>query len=63
VGPNRGRKDFTLQTLPAVAAADPFIEIVAKESGFSLHAGVVAQPHERTKRERLYRNITRPPVS
>jgi hypothetical protein len=38
-------------------------EIVAQESGFTLHAGVVAQSHVRTQRERLCRYITRPPVS
>jgi len=39
------------------------IEIVAQEAGFSLHAGFVAKSHERTKRERLCRYITRPQVS
>lgn len=62
VGPNRGRKVFTLQTQPAMEATGPFTEIVAPEAGFSLHAGVVAKSHERTKRERLCRYIMRPPV-
>ena len=44
-------------------ATGPFTEIVAQEAGFSLHAGVVSKSHERTKRERLCRYITRPPVS
>jgi YD repeat-containing protein len=36
---------------------------VAKESGFSLHAGVAAQAWERSKLERLCRYITSPAVS
>ena len=36
---------------------------VAQESGFSLHAGVVAQHWERKKLERLCRYITRPAIS
>lgn len=51
------------QTQPALAAAGPFGEILAQEAGFSLHAGVVAEPHERARRERLCRYIARPPVS
>jgi len=42
VGPHQqGRKVFTLQTLPA--DEDGRYAQVAKESGFSLHAGVAAQ--------------------
>jgi hypothetical protein len=36
---------------------------VAKEAGFSLHAGVAAQAWERDKLERLCRYISRPAVS
>jgi len=36
---------------------------VAKETGFSLHAGVAAQAWERDKLERLCRYISRPAVS
>ena len=39
VGPQAGRKVFTLQTLPA--DDDPFAEL-SQVSGFSLHAGVAA---------------------
>ncbi|MCP4471192.1 MAG: IS91 family transposase, partial [Gammaproteobacteria bacterium] len=35
----------------------------AKESGFSLHAGVMAYPWERKKLERLCRYITRPAIA
>ena len=57
VGPQAGRKVFTLQTLPA--DDDP----LRKASGFSLHAGVAARADERDKLERLCRYITRPAVS
>ena len=36
---------------------------MANASGFSLHAGVAAEAHERQKLERLCRYITRPAVS
>lgn len=61
IGPQQGRKVFTLQTLPSWDN-DRFAQ-VAKESGFSLHAGVAAQAWERQKLERLCRYITRPAVS
>jgi hypothetical protein len=62
VGPQQGRKVFTLQTLPAVEKDDRFAQ-VAKEAGFSLHAGVAAQAWERDKLERLCRYISRPAIS
>ena len=62
VGPQQGRKVFTLQTLPGVEEDDRYAQ-VAKEAGFSLHAGVAAQAWERDKLERLCRYISRPAVS
>ncbi len=62
VGPQQGRKVFTLQTIPA-REEDSRSAQVAKASGFSLHAGVVAQDWERQKPERLCRYISRPAVS
>ena len=62
VGPQQGRKVFTLQTIPAWEDDDRFSQ-VAKASGFSLHAGVAAQAWERQKLERLCRYISRPAVS
>jgi len=62
IGPQQGRKVFTLQTVPAWEDDDRFAQ-VAKESGFSVHAGVAAQAWERPKLERLCRYITRPAVS
>ena len=53
---------FTLQTVPAVAAADDNSSL-AKAAGFSLHAGVASEADEREKLERLCRTITRRAVS
>jgi hypothetical protein len=61
VGPQQGRKVFTLQTLPAWD--DSFGDEVGKVADFSLHAGVAAKAHERKKLERLCRYISRPAVS
>src|SRR5690606_26894334 len=38
-------------------------DLVAKSSGFSLHAGVATKTHERGKIERICRYIARPAVS
>ncbi len=62
VGPQAGRKVFTLQTLPACETDDD-VDSVGKVSGFSLHAGVAARADERKKLERLCRYISRPAVS
>jgi hypothetical protein len=61
MGPQQVRKVFTLQTIPVWEEDDRFAQ-VAKESGFSLHAGVAAQAWERAKLERLCSYITRPAV-
>ena len=61
VGPQAGRKVFTLQTLPA--SEEPFEDPVGQVAGFSLHAGVAAKAHQRQKLERLCRYISRPAVS
>jgi ribosomal protein S27E len=61
VGPQAGRKVFTLQTLPA--SEEPFDDPVGQVAGFSLHAGVAAKAHQRQKLERLCRYISRPAVS
>jgi hypothetical protein len=62
IGPQQGRKVFTLQTIPSWEEDDRFAQVV-KVAGFSLHAGVAAQAWERQKLERLARYITRPAVS
>ena len=62
VGPQQGRKVFTLQTLPderdGYETAAP-----GNVAGFSLHAGVAAKANQRDKLERLCRYITRPAIS
>ena len=40
VGPQQGRKVFTLQTLPDCGADDPCVRTEGNVAGFSLHAGV-----------------------
>jgi hypothetical protein len=67
-GPQQGRKVFTLQTLPpdddSLGGTPPCgSDRVAKEAGFSLHAGVSTEAHQRDKLERLCRYVTRPAVS
>jgi len=61
VGPQKGRKVFTLQTLPA--CDEPFGDGVGKVAGFSLHAGGAARAAQRQKLERLCRYISRPAIS
>src|SRR3989304_3120908 len=63
VGPQQGRKVFTLQTLPARDPDELFTDGLGKVSGFSLHAGVAAKTHRRDKLERLCRYIARPALS
>ncbi len=63
MGPQQGRKVFTLQTLPDCRPDNPLVDTVGKVAGFSLHAGVATRAHERHKLERLCRYITRPAVS
>ena len=63
VGPQQGRKVFTLHTLPDCESDNPAAETVGKMAGFSLHAGVATRADERNKLERLCRYITRPAVS
>jgi hypothetical protein len=63
MGPQRGRKVFTLKTIPAKIDLPPGSDRVAKLAGFSLHAGVAAKAHQRDKVERLCRYIARPAVS
>ncbi len=57
MGPQAGRKVFTLQTLPAYDLEEPFGGAAGQVTGFSLHAGVAARANEREKLERLCRYI------
>jgi len=75
VGPQQGRKVFTLQTLPGIE--EPFSGSAGQAAGFSLHAGVATKANQREKvragtareaalghkLERLCRYITRPAIS
>ncbi len=63
LGPQQGRKVFTLQTLPDCQSGNSFSNSVGEVAGFSLHAGVATKANEREKLERLCRYITRPAVS
>jgi hypothetical protein len=61
VGPDTGKKVFTLQTLPA---KDPHnLGQLAKISGFSLEARVFAHENEPAKLERICRYVARPAIS
>jgi len=62
LGPQAGRKAFTLQTVPA-REEDSNTPRLARANGFSLHAGVSAKARQRHKLERLCRYIARPAVS
>ena len=63
VGPHRGRKVFTLQTLPTFDEEDWATDGPGNVAGFSLHAGVAVKASQRDKLERLCRYICHPPVS
>jgi ribosomal protein S27E len=65
VGPRTGQKLFTLQTVPAREEPEQQGEHrgAANAGGFSLHAGLDIQPHQREKLERLCRYVSRPPIA
>jgi len=66
VGPKAGQKIFTLQIVPA---REPEPEQqgdhrgAANAGGFSLHAGLGIQPHQREKLERLCRHVSSAPIA
>ena len=60
LGPQAGRKVFTLQTLPPVDIDESHSGTVGQVAGFNLHAGVAARADQRRKLERY---IARPAVS
>ena len=63
LGPQAGRKALMLRTITPLAGEDLTNERVAKAYGFSLHAGVGCEAHQRALRERLCRYIARPAVA
>ena len=48
-----------IRTIRPLESPDPGLERVAKANGFSLHAGVSCEGHQKDKRERLCRYIAR----
>ena len=52
-----------IHTIRPLDTPDPGLERVAKANGFSLHAGVSYEGHQKNKRERLSRYIARPAVA
>ena len=63
VGPQQGRKAFMIRTLRPLDWPNPGLERVAQANGFSLHAGVSCEGHQRDKWERLCRYIARAAVA
>ena len=62
-GPIAGREALTLQAIPTSDNKAKSSELVSKQSGFSLHAGVACKSNQRKKLERLCRYITRPAIA
>jgi hypothetical protein len=62
-GPNAGKKALTLQAVPMGDGQTRSTELVSKQAGFSLHAGVACKSNQRKKLERLCRYVTRPAIS
>jgi len=62
LGAQRGKKVFTLQTMPAQVDGESGSQ-VGSMAGFSLHAGVATRGNERAKLERVCRYIARPALS
>ena len=54
---------FSYWSIRPLDRPDPRLERVAKANGFSLHAGVSGEEHQKDKRERLCRYIARPAVA
>jgi hypothetical protein len=49
VGPQQGRKAFMIRTIRPLDRPDPGLERVANANGFSLHAGVSCEGHQKEK--------------
>ncbi len=62
LGPHKGKKALTLHTVSPRGKGFNS-EFLAKYSGFSLHGGVACRAHEKKKRERVCRYISRPSLS
>jgi hypothetical protein len=62
-GPNAGRRAVTLQTVPVRTEPRKGGDLVTKQAGFSLHAGIACKSYQRKKLERLCRYITGPAIA
>ena len=62
-GPNAGKKALTLKAVPVSDTRAKSSELVSKQGGFSMHAGVACKSNQRQKLERLCRYITRPAIA
>ncbi len=58
IGPQAGRKAVTLYSVPPLDE-EPHVPLLALMYGFSLHAGTVCEVYQRSKLERLCRDIPR----
>lgn len=63
IGPQKGKKVLSLQTIVPTHSGMNEDENVAKLSGFSLHAGVAIKANQRDQLERICRYIARPAIS
>ena len=61
-GPSAGKKALVLKSIPEGDHNSSY-GLVAKNSGFSMHAGVNTDSHERDKLEKICRYIARPAIS
>ena len=61
-GPNQGKKAMVLKTITD-GDHNSSQDLVAKHSGFSLHAGVAVKADDRKRLERICRYIARPAVA
>ena len=62
-GPNAGKKALTLQAISTSDNEAKSSELVSKQSGFSLHAGMACKSNQRKKLERLCGYITRSAIA
>lgn len=62
-GPNAGRKALTLQAVPVRTEPRKGSDLVTKQAGFSLHAGIACKSYQRKKLECLCSYITRPAIA
>jgi hypothetical protein len=62
LGPRAGQKVLSLRTVPG-RGENAMAGLCAEAHGFSLHAGVRCETHQRKRLERLCRYITRPAIA